>query len=275
MTPRSRAGLGVAVAACLAMGGVTLGVSAQEKDESIKAIEAYRDALKDGNPAELFEAMGEELWKKPAGPKNASLERCDLGLGPGVVAGAYAQTPRYFADTGKVQDIESRLLTCMETLQGIAIAEYVSARFNTPKKNELVALATYIAGESRDKPVKVSLEHPAERKMFELGERMFYFQAGPYDFACATCHGQEGKRIRLQELPYIPAKEGAAAGWTSWPAYRVSAGQMWSMQWRLNDCFRQQRFPEPVYGSDLTVALSMYMAATSNGASMATPGIKR
>lgn len=257
------------------MGGGTLGVSAQEKDESIKAIEAYRDALKDGNPAELFEAMGEELWKKPAGPKNASLERCDLGLGPGVVAGAYAQTPRYFADTGKVQDIESRLLTCMETLQGIAIAEYVGARFNTPKKNELVALATYIAGESRDKPVKVSLDHPAERKMFELGERMFYFQAGPYDFACATCHGQEGKRIRLQELPYIPAKEGAAAGWTSWPAYRVSAGQMWSMQWRLNDCFRQQRFPEPVYGSDLTVALSMYMAATSNGAPMATPGIKR
>lgn len=275
MIARKAVGLGVAVAAALALGAGTLGVSAQEKDESIKAIEAYRDALKEGNPAELFEAMGEELWKKPAGPKNASLERCDLGLGPGVVAGAYAQTPRYFADTGKVQDIESRLLTCMETLQGIAIAEYVDVKFNTPKKNELVALATYIAAESRGQPVKVSLDHPTERKMFELGERMFYFQAGPYDFSCATCHGQEGRRIRLQELPYIPAKEGAAAGWTSWPAYRVSAGQMWSMQWRLNDCFRQQRFPEPVYASDMTVALSTYMAATSNGAPMATPGIKR
>ena len=275
MIERKGAVLGVAIAAALALGVGATGARAQEKEESIKAIEAYRDALKDGNPAELFEAMGEELWKKPAGPKNVSLERCDLGLGPGVVAGAYAQTPRYFADTGKVQDIESRLLTCMETLQGINVAEYVDAKFNTPKKNDLVALATYIAGESREKPVKVSLDHPAERKMFELGQRMFYFQAGPYDFACATCHGQEGKRIRLQELPYIPAKEGAAAGWTSWPAYRVSAGQMWSMQWRLNDCFRQQRFPEPVYGSDLTVALSMYMAATSNGAPMATPGIKR
>ncbi len=275
MIERKGAVLGVAIAAALALGVGAIGARAQEKEESIKAIEAYRDALKDGNPAELFEAMGEELWKKPAGPKNVSLERCDLGLGPGVVAGAYAQTPRYFADTGKVQDIESRLLTCMETLQGINVAEYVDAKFNTPKKNDLVALATYIAGESREKPVKVSLDHPAERKMFELGQRMFYFQAGPYDFACATCHGQEGKRIRLQELPYIPAKEGAAAGWTSWPAYRVSAGQMWSMQWRLNDCFRQQRFPEPVYGSDLTVALSMYMAATSNGAPMATPGIKR
>ncbi|MBI3503584.1 MAG: sulfur oxidation c-type cytochrome SoxA [Proteobacteria bacterium] len=259
----------------LAAGIAASGAAAQEKDKSIESIEAYREALKDGNPAELFEAMGEDLWKKPAGPKNASLERCDLGLGAGVVAGAYAQLPRYFADTDKVQDVESRLLTCMATLQGIDTREYVDARFNTPKKNDLVALATYISGESKGKPVKVSLAHPKERKMYDLGKRMFYFQAGPHDFACATCHGQEGKRIRLQELPFIPSKEGAAAGWTSWPAYRVSAGQMWSMQWRINDCLRQQRFPEPVYASDLTVALSLYMAATSNGATMATPGIKR
>jgi sulfur-oxidizing protein SoxA len=35
--------------------------------------------LAEGNPAELWEAAGEELWKKPAGPKNVSLEQCDLG----------------------------------------------------------------------------------------------------------------------------------------------------------------------------------------------------
>jgi len=251
------------------------GAVAQERDRTAEGIEAYREALKDGNPAELFEAMGEDIWKKKAGPKNASLEQCDLGLGPGVVAGAFAQMPRYFPDTGKVQDVESRLLTCMSALQGIDTREHVEARFNTPKKNELVALATFISGESKGKPVKVSLAHAMERKMFELGKRMFYFQAGPHDFSCATCHGQEGKRIRLQDLPYIPSKEGAAAGWTSWPAYRVSSGQMWSMQWRINDCMRQQRFPEPVYASDMTVALSLYMAATSNGAIVATPGIKR
>ena len=63
-----------------------------------KGIEAYRQALQDGNPAELWEARGEDLWKKRSGPKNASLEKCDLGLGPGVVKGAYAQMPRHFAD---------------------------------------------------------------------------------------------------------------------------------------------------------------------------------
>lgn len=264
-----------AFAAVFAGVAISGALFAQEKDETIKGIEAYREALKDGNPAELFEMEGEELWKKPAGPKGVSLEKCDLGLGAGKVEGAFAQLPRYFADTNKVQDVESRLLTCMSSLQGIDVKPYIDARFGTPMKNQLVALATYISGASRGMPVKVAIAHAKERQMYELGKRMFFYQAGPHDFSCATCHGEEGRRIRLQDLPNITTKQGAAAGWTSWPAYRVSAGQMWSMQWRINDCFRQQRFPEPVYASDLTVALSMFMAETSNGAPVATPGIKR
>lgn len=248
---------------------------AADKDDITKGIEAYREALQDGNPAELYESSGEELWKKPAGPNKVSLEKCDLGLGAGVVKGAYAQMPRYFKDTDKVQDLESRLLTCMEKIQGIAPKDYVDAKFGSPKKDDLVALATYVSGQSKGLPVKVSLANPKEKAAFNLGKRLFYYEGGPHDFACATCHGQEGARIRLQDLPYIASHQGAAQGWTSWPAYRVSSGQMWSMQWRINDCFRQQRFPEPIYASDATIALSMFMAATSNGAAMATPGIKR
>ena len=64
--------------------------------------DAYREMLADGNPAELYEMEGEELWRTARGPKNATLEQCDLGLGAGVVAGAAAQLPRFFKDTGKV-----------------------------------------------------------------------------------------------------------------------------------------------------------------------------
>lgn len=265
----------VGLAALIAVAGPLAGAALAEGDKSIESIEAYREALKDGNPAELFEAQGEELWKKPAGPKNVSLETCDLGMGPGVVKDAYAHLPRYFKDTDKVQDAESRVLTCMATIQGIDVAKYVSANWGSPEKDELNAIATYVSGMSKGTKVAVSTAHPKEKAMVELGRRMFYYAGGPHDFSCSTCHGQDGTRIRLQELPYIPSQKGAASGWTSWPAYRVSAGQMWGMQWRLADCFRQQRFPEPIYGSDVTVALSMFMAATANGATMDTPGIKR
>ena len=55
--------------------------SAFAQKSTADGIAEYRAMLADGNPAELFEAKGEELWKKKRGPKNASLERCDLGKG--------------------------------------------------------------------------------------------------------------------------------------------------------------------------------------------------
>ncbi len=92
-------------AAALAL-AIPLMAFAQTKSTS-DGIAEYRKMLEDGNPAELYEAKGESLWKQARGPKKATLEKCDLGLGPGVVKGAWVQLPRHFADTGKVQDVES------------------------------------------------------------------------------------------------------------------------------------------------------------------------
>jgi sulfur-oxidizing protein SoxA len=47
------------------------------------------------------------------------------------------------------------------------------------------------------------------------------------------------------------------------------------MQRRLADCYRQQRFPSPKYTSDVTIALSMFMAAKAKGGLVQTPGLKR
>src|SRR5579864_4173464 len=81
-------------------------------------IAKYRAALQEGNPAELWEIRGADLWRQKRGPKQVSLEGCDLGLGTGIVKGAYAQMPRYFADADRVMDLETRLLWCMVRLQG-------------------------------------------------------------------------------------------------------------------------------------------------------------
>jgi L-cysteine S-thiosulfotransferase len=235
----------------------------------------YRRMLADGNPAELYEAEGEELWSKPAGPKKASLEKCDLGLGPGVVAGASAQLPRYFADTKRVQDLESRLMTCMETLQGIPQADIVKGSFGRGVRKDLEAVVAYVVTQSKGMKVNVPASHPKEKEMLALGEKIFYLQGGPMDFSCASCHAVDGQRIRMQDLPNLTTAKGAADGWGSWPAYRVSSGTFWTMQRRLNDCYRQQRMPFPIYGSDATIALSVFMANKANGGEIQTPGLKR
>jgi sulfur-oxidizing protein SoxA len=108
-----------------------------------------------------------------------------------------------------------------------------------------------------------------------VGKRLFFMRGGTHDFACASCHGEEGKRIRLQDLPVLTKNPGDGVGFAAWPAYRVSNGQMWGMQLRLNDCYRQQRFPYPEFGSDALTALSTYLGVNAKGAKSAAPTIKR
>ncbi len=240
-----------------------------------EAIAEYHAMLADGNPAELFEAKGEDLWKQPRGPKATTMERCDLGKGPGVVKGAFVELPRWFADTGRVQDLESRLLTCMEQLQGFDVAAIAKTPFGRGEQVTLEAYAAWIAAESKGLKFNLPFAHPEERKFYELGKRAFFYRGGPHDFACASCHGEPGKRIRLQDLPELTKNPGDGVGFAAWPAYRVSTGEMWSMQRRLNDCFRQQRFPYPGYGSPVTIALGVYMGVNAKGAVSASPTIKR
>ena len=258
-----------------ALGLMGLSGLALAQKTSIEAIEEYREMLQDGNPADLFEAKGEDLWKKKRGPKNASLEGCDLGLGPGVVKGAFVELPRWFADTGKVQDLESRLLTCMSALQGIDPKVIIDGQWGKGERANTTALATWIAAQSKGMAFHLPQGHAQERTMYEVGKRLFYQRGGPHDFACASCHGEEGKRIRLQDLPDLRKNPGDGVGFAAWPAYRVSNGQMWSMQHRLNDCYRQQRFPEPDFASDVTVALGVFLGVNAKGAKSAVPTIKR
>ena len=261
-------------ALCTLALALTAPVLAQNKSTA-DGIAEYRKMLEDGNPADLFEAKGEELWKQRRGPKLQSLEKCDLGLGPGVVKGAFVTLPRYFADSNRVQDLESRLLSCMETLQGFNAAEIAATAFGRGEQANVTALATFVAAASRGLRFNLPQGHLEEKKSYEIGKRAFFFRGGPMDFSCAGCHAVDGQRIRLQDLPNLTKNPGDGVGFAAWPAYRVSNGQMWSMQLRLNDCFRQQRFPFPGFGSDLTIALSTYMGVNAKGAESIAPAIKR
>ena len=241
-----------------------------------KEIEKYQRMIADSSPAELFELEGETLWKKPQGPRNVSLERCDLGMGPGVLKGAYAHLPRYFQDADRVMDLETRLLHCMITLQGRSREEATKRVFgNEDKPSEMELLSAYIAAQSRGVPMQPGTTHPKEVAAYELGRKLFFFRTGPWDFSCASCHGEEGKRIRMQELPVLSNPASARPVVATWPAYRVSNSQFKTMQWRINDCYRQMRMPEPNFASDLTNAMNMFLTTTGQGEPYRGPGTKR
>ena len=241
-----------------------------------KEIEKYQQMIADSSPVELFELQGESLWAKRQGPKNASLEQCDLGLGAGVLKGAYAQLPRWFADTDRVMDLEARLVHCMMTLQGRSREEATRRVFgNEDRPSEMEYLSAYVAGQSRGVPMAAGHSNPKEQAAYELGRKLFFYRAGPWDFACASCHGEEGKRIRMQALPVLSSASAARAVAATWPAYRVSNSQFKTMQWRVNDCYRQMRMPEPTYISEATIALITYLSVNGAGEPYRGPGTKR
>src|SRR5215813_9045015 len=141
------------------LAGLAWALLASAQSSTTDEIAKYRAALQDGNPAELWEARGETLWKQARGPKNASLERCDLGLGAGVVKGAYAQLPKYFADADRVLDLETRLVWCMVTLQGVSEADAKRQPFGAgnDRKSDIEALVAFVTAASRGVPMDVSL----------------------------------------------------------------------------------------------------------------------
>jgi len=260
----------------LAIAASAIGI-AFAQSSTVDEIAKYREALQDGNPAELWEARGEDMWSAPRGPKQVSFATCDLGLGPGVVKGAYAQLPRYFADAKAVMDLETRLVWCMVNQQGTSEADATKIKFGdgSARRSDLEALAAYVTSQSRGDDMKVALDEPHVRDMYRLGEQMFFYRGGTHDFSCATCHGEDGKRIRLQDLPNLTKTEGAQKAYTTWPAYRVSQGELRTFEWRLYVCFRQQRFPELGYDSDTAIALTTFLARNANGAAFDAPAIKR
>lgn len=267
---------GITLPALVLMGACA--TRAQAADSVTQEGNAYLQMMNEmgGNPADFNIDDGKKLWSEKRGPKKASLEQCDLGLGPGVVKGAYAQLPRYFPDTGRVQDLESRLVTCMETLQGIPAKDADKAPFAKEGGNAspLENIAMYVAHESDGMKIAIPQNTPEEKLAYENGKKLFFYRAGPFSFSCAACHSESGKRIKISALPNLTNAE-AAKSYATWPAYPNSQGVARTLEWRMLACERQQRWPAPKFTSHAVIDLITYMGVNSNGAKLETPTFKR
>lgn len=270
--PTTRGGIAAILLACLAVW-----VAAPAMAQADDPLAVGRKMLAEDNPGELWIERGKTLFYQKRGSKNASLEQCDFGMGPGKLEGAAARLPRYFPDTDKVQDLETRLLTCMVQLQGFDRVDIVKRAISPGGSNgsDVEALALYITSRSNGMTVNVSLSHQKEYDMYKAGEYLFFRRSGQTDFGCVQCHGEANKRIRLQDLIHMTDKKGAQEVASTWPAYRGAHFVVRTMQWRLTDCFWQMRLPDMSYGSDMSIALILYLNYQGNGAVIRVPGFKR
>jgi len=211
-------------------------------------------------PGELFAFEGESLFYAVRGSNNVSMEACDFGLGVGVIDGAFAQMPRYFADTDRVEDVDSRIVSCMRDVQGIAAEEL--------KRSEVVSIASFISTQSNGMPLNIDLSVPQNQELYEAGEFLWYVRTGELDMSCAICHEDNlNKRIRLQKLLEIKPHQ--------WPSYRFASDFMWTLEDRIRTCWNLTSVKPADNYSDPMIALSIYMTARANGNLVETPGFGR
>jgi len=276
-----------ALPVALALGGTAIAGSSDSYEDPYKVLKGLIEEVDSkyltasdqnlmmmpDNPAYWTADEGEQLFHKKRGPKNASLEKCDLGKGPGVVEGAYAEMPRYFEDAGRVMDLGNRLIYCMKTIQGFT-EDDPAIKKRHGSNSDMMKLQTYIASESSGYEWDPPMEHPMEKAMRDAGEVMFYRRAGKMDFSCNTCHGDTGKRIRASVLPNMKRP----VEWTksiSWPAYRVGHQQVRSSLHRLRGCYWQMRQGRIRAGSDASIAMLTFWTDAARGQPAILPDLKR
>ena len=258
---------------------LTLIASAQ--DMPTAGVTEYRDMIadKDSNPALLTIDQGQALFEMARGPKNMSLQKCDFGLGPGVVKGAFARLPRYFKDTNKVEDLESRLLSCMVSLQGFKADEIKQKVFSdahiSDAPTDMEKLAVYVAAQSSGMKFRPASNHPREKEAIAVGEALFWNRISLLDFSCATCHTADGKRVRLQPLVNVYNPRDIQATMGSWPTYRVSHGTVRTMQHRIWDCHWQMRTPDIEFASPVSIALIAFLTKQAASGTIDVPGMRR
>ncbi len=225
------------------------------------------------NPAWQVVEEGEKLFKTPRGPKNATLEQCDFGKGPGVLDGAHVELPRFFADTGKVMDLDTRLVHCMKTIQGFTNDD-PAIKKKHGSDSDIMKLQSYISSKSSGYAWNPPMNHPLEKAMRDAGEVLFYRRSGTMDFNCAACHAQTAKRIRASVLPSVHD----AGDWSkaiSWPSQRTSHDHVRSSQHRALECLWQMRYPNIKNGSDASIAYISFWTDAARGQPAILPDLKR
>ncbi|HZQ61659.1 MAG TPA: sulfur oxidation c-type cytochrome SoxA [Casimicrobiaceae bacterium] len=211
-----------------------------------------------GNPGMLWVEKGARLWSEAAGSDGKSCASCH-GDAKTAMRGVAARYPAYDRVQTRVVDLEAKIADCRTRHQ--------RASPLARESDDLLALATYVAHQSRDLPIAVSIEGAAKAS-FERGRAFYYQRHGQMNLSCAQCHEQHwGKRLLRETM-----SQGHG---NAFPAYRLEWQTLGSLQRRLRACLFGIRAEMPAEGATELTDLELFLAWRAQGLSIETPGVRR
>lgn len=202
------------------------------------------------NPGFLWVQRGEALWKDHCASCHGSAH---------TMRGVAARYPAYDAPSKSVLDLAARIEQCRVDRQ--------RAPAFGRESEDLLALETFVAFQSRGMPVNVSIDGPA-RTSFDRGQAFYRTRHGQMNLACTHCHDLHyGKRLYNETI-----SQGHG---TAFPAYRLEWQTLGSLQRRLRACLFGIRAEMPPPGAPELTDLELYLAWRANGLPLESPGVRR
>lgn len=243
---------------------LTIGLSAMLFGDVVDEVAKQKKQMEESgiSQGDLAVEQGKENFAKAKGANGKTCSTCH-GANGEKVKHAFTSMPKYYKDADKVLDLDSRIKFCLQKNMDEKKVEH---------KDDLVNLAFYVASLSNGQKIKTKASHAKEKEMYAIGEKLWYARAGDNDFSCSTCHEvYGGKRIRLQGLMILKLDKVSYR----WPAYRFSNQENWTMEDRIQGCYKQMKMPKPAHFDETVTALSEYMMIKSSGAKVQIPGFVR
>jgi sulfur-oxidizing protein SoxA len=209
------------------------------------------------NPGMLWVLDGDALWNRKAGAADRSCADCHGDARQSMKAVA-ARYPAFDAARGRPLSLEQRINSCRTERQKAPPLAYES--------KELLALAAWVARQSRGLPIKVTID-ARTRPFFEAGREAFHRRQGQLNLSCALCHDDNwGKHLAGSVIPQAHP--------TGYPLYRLEWQNLGSLQRRLRNCLAGMRAQVPGFGADEFVDLELYLMWRARDMKIEAPAVR-
>ena len=209
------------------------------------------------NPAMLWVQEGAAAWERKAGGEGRACIDCH-GAAAASMKGVAARYPAFDAATRRPITLGQRINACVVDRQRAAAL--------APESQELLALESFIAMQSRGMPIAPP-DDPRLAPFRERGEKLYRQRIGQLDLSCAQCHDERsGGRLAGATIPQAHP--------TGYPIYRLEWQGLGSLQRRLRGCISGVRAEPFSYGAIELTELELYLAKRAAGMKIETPAVR-
>ena len=209
------------------------------------------------NPGMLWVLEGGALWTRKTGPAGRACADCH-GDARVTMKGVAARYPAFDAARGRPLNLEQRINACRIDRQGAPPLAYES--------RELLALAAYVARQSRGLPIEIAIDQRTQ-PFLDAGRTTYHRRQGQLNLACSQCHDANwGRQLAGNVIPQAHP--------TGYPLYRLEWQGLGSLQRRLRNCLVGIRAEPYEYGAPELVQLELYLMWRARGMTFEAPAVR-